>query len=44
MISLLVWRWSRARTAEAAAESNGRLPLDPELERRLDQELARFDG
>jgi hypothetical protein len=25
-------------------ESNGRPDLDPELERRLDRELARFDG
>lgn len=41
VISVLVWRWSRAPPAEAAA-SNGR--LDPELEGRLDRELARFDG
>ena len=44
VVSILVWRWSRTRPAEAAAESNGRLPLDPELEQRLDRELARFDG
>ena len=44
VVSILVWRWSRSRPAEAAAESNGRPPLDPELERRLDRELARFDG
>jgi cytochrome c-type biogenesis protein CcmH len=44
VISLLIWRWSRSRPEEAAAESNGRPPLDPELERRLDRELARFDG
>jgi cytochrome c-type biogenesis protein CcmH len=43
VISILVWRWSRLRPAEAAADSNGRLPLDPELERRLDRELARYD-
>jgi cytochrome c-type biogenesis protein CcmH len=43
VISILVWRWSRSRPAEAAADSNGRLPLDPELERRLDRELARYD-
>jgi cytochrome c-type biogenesis protein CcmH len=43
VISLLVWRWSRSRPAEATAASNGRLPLDPELERRLDRELARYD-
>jgi cytochrome c-type biogenesis protein CcmH len=44
VISMLVWRWSRERPAELAAESNGRAPLDPELEQRLDRELARFDG
>jgi cytochrome c-type biogenesis protein CcmH len=43
VISLLVWRWSRSRPAEGAADSNGRLPLDPELERELDRELARYD-
>ena len=44
VVTVFVWRWSRTRPAEAAAESNGRLPLDPELEQRLDRELARFDG
>jgi cytochrome c-type biogenesis protein CcmH len=44
VVSVFVWRWSRTRPVEAAAELNGRLPLDPELERRLDRELARFDG
>ena len=43
VISVLVWRWSRSRPAEATADSNGRAPLDPELERRLDRELARYD-
>jgi cytochrome c-type biogenesis protein CcmH len=43
VISGLVWRWSHSRPAEAAADANGRAPLDPELERRLDQELAHFD-
>jgi cytochrome c-type biogenesis protein CcmH len=40
-------RWSRTRAEPAAAaapSTNGRPPLDPELERRLDEELARFDG
>jgi cytochrome c-type biogenesis protein CcmH len=40
-------RWSRTRAepdAAAAPSANGRPPLDPELERRLDEELARFDG
>ena len=45
VISVLVWRWSRSRPAtEPAVPANGRPPLDPELERRLDRELARFDG
>ena len=44
VLSILIWRWSRARAGDATADSNGRLPLDPELERRLDRELARFDG
>ena len=45
VVTVLVWRWSRSRPApEAAVDSNGRLRLDPELERRLDRELARFDG
>lgn len=41
VVTGLVWRWSRTRPVPAAA--NGRAPLDPELERRLDRELARYD-
>jgi len=37
-VGLLAWRWSRAREPGPAA---GR--LDPALERRVDEELARFD-
>ena len=37
VVGLLAWRWSRRRVEEPAA------PLDPELERRLDAELARFE-
>jgi cytochrome c-type biogenesis protein CcmH len=45
VISFLVWRWSRTRPVrEPAPGPNGRQPLDPELERQLDRELARFDG
>jgi cytochrome c-type biogenesis protein CcmH len=44
VIGVLVWRWSRTHADDPPADSNGRPPLDPELERRLDQELARFDG
>ena len=46
VLGLLAWRWTRAakpaRPADASA--NGRVPLDAELERRLDEELARFEG
>lgn len=44
VISVLVWRWSRTRSDQALADSNGHVPLDPEDERRLDRELARFDA
>jgi cytochrome c-type biogenesis protein CcmH len=45
VLGLLAWRWTRGETAErpADASSNGRATLDPELERRLDEELARFE-
>lgn len=46
-VAVALRRWSRARPeteAGEAASANGRPPLDPELERRLDEELARFDG
>ena len=38
----LVWRWSRGRGRSPAPA--GGPPIDPELERRLDDELSRFDG
>jgi cytochrome c-type biogenesis protein CcmH len=43
VLGLLAWRWSRreGRPEPALAETPA---LDPELERRLDEELARFDG
>ena len=47
VMALLAWRWSRRREepepVPGPVSLNGR-PLDPELERRLDEELARFDG
>ena len=47
VIGVLAWRWSRRREEPTAPlppyALNGR-PLDPDLERRLDEELARFDG
>ncbi len=39
-VALLVRGWSRRRPPGAASEH----PLDPELERRVDDELARFEG
>jgi len=47
VIGLLAWRWSRRREEPEQVPGpwslNGH-PLDPELERKLDDELARFDG
>jgi hypothetical protein len=46
VVGVLAWRWSRAREPAPVAgepQHNGRVPLEPELERRLDEELARFD-
>jgi len=46
VIGVYAWRWSRSREpapAGGAPETNGRAPLDPELERRLEEELARFE-
>jgi cytochrome c-type biogenesis protein CcmH len=39
-------RWVAARAASDAPDptTNGRAPVDLDLERRLDEELARFDG
>jgi cytochrome c-type biogenesis protein CcmH len=42
VLGWLVWRWSRGRRQQAAPA--GGPPIDPELERRVDEELARFDG
>ena len=42
----LAWRWRGRRAPPATAgapEHNGHAPIEPELERRLDEELARFD-
>jgi len=38
-VGLLVRSWSRRRTSPTSEE-----PLDPALERRVDEELARFDA
>ena len=46
VLGLLAWRWTRVREPEPAPQRwslNGH-PLDPDEERRLDEELKRFDG
>jgi cytochrome c-type biogenesis protein CcmH len=46
VMGFLAWRWTRVREPEPAPQRwalNGQ-PLGPEEERRLDEELARFDG
>ena len=46
VIGVLAWRWSRARepaSVSGVPEQNGRVSIEPELERRLDEELARFE-
>jgi cytochrome c-type biogenesis protein CcmH len=42
-LAFLARRWSRGRGDEIASEPEAGGPLEPELERRLDDELARFD-
>ena len=46
VLALAVWRWSRRREPELVLAAGGIAlprPLDPELERRLDEELRLFD-
>ena len=46
VLGVLAWRWTREREPEPAPDRwslNGH-PLGPDEERRLDEELARFDG
>jgi cytochrome c-type biogenesis protein CcmH len=46
-VAIALRRWSRARPEPEPADpasTNGRPALDPELERKVDEELARFDG
>ncbi len=40
-VAVAVWRW---RSAPARAPATPAEPLEPELERRVDEELARFDA
>jgi cytochrome c-type biogenesis protein CcmH len=45
IVAFAAWRWSRApEPEEVPVASNGRAGLPPELDRRVDEELARFDG
>jgi cytochrome c-type biogenesis protein CcmH len=47
VVGLVALRWTRVVPLEAPsglASSNGRVRLDPKLERMLDDELARHDG
>ena len=43
VVGLLAWRWSHTRKAEDESAADAAEPLDPALERRLDDELARFE-
>jgi cytochrome c-type biogenesis protein CcmH len=38
------WRRGRAEITPADPSANGRAPLDPDLEQRIDEELARFEA
>jgi len=45
VVGAAAWRWSRSPAAvDVPAPANGRAALGAELERRVDEELARFDG
>jgi cytochrome c-type biogenesis protein CcmH len=44
-VAFLARRWSRSRAdAPADPSADGRRPLDSDIERRVDEELARFEG
>ena len=44
-VALLARRWSRSRAGPTREPSaDGRRPLDPDLERRVDEELARYEA
>ena len=46
VLALLARRWLTARAEPRPVDpsENGRAPLDPELDRRVDEELARFEA
>jgi cytochrome c-type biogenesis protein CcmH len=46
VLGVAAWRWTRARVEPEALtvqSVNGGGPIDPELDRRVDEELARFE-
>ena len=43
VVGMLAWRWSHTRGADDEPSADAAEPLDPALERRLDDELARFE-
>ena len=43
VVGALAWRWSRARGGDEEEPPGDEEPLDPALERRLEDELARFE-
>ena len=45
VLGAAAWYWSRNRAADGSlTPATAGAPLDPELERRVDEELARFDA
>jgi cytochrome c-type biogenesis protein CcmH len=42
-VGVFAWRWSRTRGSDDEPPGETVAPLDPALERQLDDELARFD-
>ena len=43
-VTVGVWQWSRTRDPVEAEAAPGEAGLEPELERRVDEELARLDA
>ena len=44
ILAAAAWHWSRTREREPEPMAGAPAGLDPEMERRLDEELARFDA
>jgi cytochrome c-type biogenesis protein CcmH/NrfF len=44
VLALGAWRWSRGRNAGEPPEQSPAVSIEPDLERRLDEELARYDA